>query len=82
MIKRKRKVNKQATIQGLEFYRDWEDNDLIVMDRTTGYSLGAILPASAYPPSKSELQHYWVNKNLSEYSKWALTDTECTRVTK
>lgn len=82
MIKRKRRANKQAIIRGLEFYRDWEGNDLIVMDRTTGYLRGAIFPASAYPLSKSELQYYWVNKDLSGYSKWALTDTGCTRVKK
>lgn len=82
MIKRKRKANKQAIIRGLEFYRDLGENDLIVMDKTTGYATGAIFSASAYPLSKIELQQYWVNKCLNNYVKWALVDTECTRVTK
>lgn len=82
MIKRKRKVNKQAIVQGLEFYRDWAADDLLVMDRNTGYASGVVLPASAYPISRLELQRFWLNRNLTYLGKYPLVLTACTRVKK
>ena len=82
MIKRKRKINKLAIVQGLEFYRDWAEDDLLVMDRTTGYTSGVVLPASTYPTSRLELQQYWLDSNLAHLYKYPLAHTACTRVKK
>ncbi|QQK88446.1 hypothetical protein [Providencia phage PSTRCR_114] len=82
MIKHKRKVNKLAIVQGLEFYRDRAEDDLLVMDRATGYTSGVVLPASAYPTSRLELQRRFLNRNLTHLGKYPLVLTACTRVKK
>lgn len=82
MIKRKRRLNKQAIISGLEFYVDKEEHDLLVMNRFSGYKAGAIFHSSVYPKSKYSLQYYFSNKNLNIFTLYPLELTNCVRITK